>query len=30
MAIATLDLAAQRKVRSQLPALTHRKIAVGP
>ena len=30
MAIATLDLAAQRTVRSQLPALTHRKIAVGP
>lgn len=30
MAIATLDLAAQRRVRSQLPALTHRKIAVGP
>ena len=30
LAIATLDLAAQRKVRSQLPALTHRKIAVGP
>ena len=30
MAIATLDLADQRKVRSQLPALTHRKIAVGP
>lgn len=30
MAIATLDLAAQRTVRSQLPALAHRKIAVGP
>ncbi|QSE73374.1 carbon-nitrogen hydrolase family protein [Aeromonas media] len=30
LAIATLDLAAQRRVRSQLPALTHRKIAVGP
>jgi deaminated glutathione amidase len=30
MAIATLDLAAQRKVRSQLPALSHRKISVGP
>ncbi|WP_279606278.1 nitrilase-related carbon-nitrogen hydrolase, partial [Aeromonas caviae] len=30
LAIATLDLAAQRTVRSQLPALTHRKIAVGP
>ncbi|MBP9678949.1 MAG: carbon-nitrogen hydrolase family protein, partial [Aeromonas sp.] len=30
LAIATLDLAAQRRVRSQLPALTHRKITVGP
>ncbi|MGY3856435.1 carbon-nitrogen hydrolase family protein [Aeromonas intestinalis] len=30
MAIATLDLAAQRTVRSQLPALHHRKIPVGP
>ena len=30
MAIATPDLAAQRTVRSQLPALAHRKIAVGP
>jgi predicted amidohydrolase len=30
MAIATLDLAAQRTLRRQLPALDHRKISVGP